>query len=542
MFANIARSKTLIQMTTARSACVRPLVALLAVGVLTACGGSESDPNRVTTDKGTVVGAETSGMRQFLGIPYGAPPIGQLRWVAPQAASPWSSPRDATKFAPHCPQPATAFGKDTNTAEDCLYLNVYRPKTGDGYPVMVYVHGGANYLGEGDDYDPTQLVNKGVVVVTINYRLGALGFLSHKALSDEQGGASGNYGILDQQAALRWVQSNVANFGGDKNNVTLFGESAGGSNVHAQLASPLSKGLFHKAIVQSSYVRNNPTLAAAEITGSAFSKATDCSDQSAACLRSLSVDKILAKQGIVNGLVGALAAVDNRVLTSTTREAFKTGNFARVPVMQGSTLNEGSLITAFFFDFDPSTVVTATNYDANVAVMLNAYQVNKPASEALASYPLSAYASPVKAMDALITDSSFACYSRDVLQALSKYTPTYQYEFADASARMIYLPDTTSHTAGTWGAYHASELQYLFDIKPSYATPQDMTAPQQTLSSQMVSFWANFAKAGNPNAPGQTTWPQYSATNEVAYSLKPEASGITTDFSDRHRCNVWAGT
>ncbi len=239
------------------------------------------------TADGAVRGTVAGGTDEFLGIPYAAPPVGPLRWRPPQPADRWHGVRDATTFAPHCPQQASPFGV-ASVSEDCLYLNVFAPaggRPGGGRPVMVWIHGGALVTGESDDYDPAKLVSNGTVVVTINYRLGALGFLAHPALADRPGGPSGNYGLMDQQAALRWVQRNIRQFGGDPRNVTIFGESAGGLSVLSQLDSPGADGLFQRAIVQSgAYNLTQTPLATAEAAGEAFAATAGCASQTAACL------------------------------------------------------------------------------------------------------------------------------------------------------------------------------------------------------------------------------------------------------------------
>src|SRR3984957_8075315 len=200
----------------------------------------------VGTASGAVRGLASGAVDEFLGIPYAAPPVGALRWQPPQPAASWPGVRDATKFAPHCPQPASPFGQ-ASTSENCLFLNVFTPATGGQHPVMVWIHGGALVTGESDDYSPAGLVADGVTVVTINYRLGALRFLGPPALADANG-QSGDYGLMDQQAALRWVQRNIAGFGGNPHNVTIFGESAGGLSTLSQVASPQARGLFQRAI------------------------------------------------------------------------------------------------------------------------------------------------------------------------------------------------------------------------------------------------------------------------------------------------------
>jgi para-nitrobenzyl esterase len=255
--------------------------ALLATAA-TACGGGSGaagptagtarSPLVVGTADGQVRGLARGPVNEYLGIPYAAPPVGQLRWQPPQPPADWRGVRAATRFAPHCPQVASTFGR-ASSSENCLFLNVFAPATrrGSGLPVMVWIHGGALVAGESDDYDPSALVAHHVIVVTLNYRLGALGFLAHPALADKPGGPSGDYGLMDQQAALRWVQRNIRAFGGNPANVTIFGESAGGQSVLLQLVSPTARGLFTRAIAESGgYALGQASLASAEAAGQAF--------------------------------------------------------------------------------------------------------------------------------------------------------------------------------------------------------------------------------------------------------------------------------
>ncbi|HZD38547.1 MAG TPA: carboxylesterase family protein, partial [Actinomycetes bacterium] len=247
------------------AALVTALLAAAPVGAGAARASTTRDGPVVATGNGPVRGMSGATVRSFLAIPYAAPPVGELRWRPPQPAASWRGVRDATEPAPYCPQPPTPYGR-ASTSEDCLYLNVLTPadaNPGDRYPVMFWIHGGALLVGGSAGYDPSRLVAKGAIVVTINYRLGMLGFLAHPALSAQSPQhASGNYGLMDQQAALAWVRRNIAHFGGDRGNVTIFGESAGGLSVHSQLASPLAAGLFERAIVQSgAYSLTQPSLA-----------------------------------------------------------------------------------------------------------------------------------------------------------------------------------------------------------------------------------------------------------------------------------------
>src|SRR6266568_8308046 len=244
-------------------------------------------PLVVATADGTVRGRAVAATDEFLGIPYAAPPVGALRWQPPRPPAPWHGTRAASSYAPHCPQPSGSFGR-ASTSEDCLYLNVFAPAGARGkhLPVMVWVHGGSLRTGESDDYNPAGLVRDGVVVVTINYRLGALGFLADAALASRPGGPAGNYGLMDQQAALRWVQRNIGGFGGNPGEVTLFGESAGGLSTLAQLISPGARGLFQRAIVESgTYELTEQSLATAESAGDAFAAKVGCTSDTAACLR-----------------------------------------------------------------------------------------------------------------------------------------------------------------------------------------------------------------------------------------------------------------
>src|SRR6266852_8638664 len=313
-------------------------VALAASGAT----GGERAPVVATRD-GRVRGISSGGIERFLGVPYAMPPVGDLRWRPPQPHGHWRGVREATAFANHCPQPASPFGL-ASTTEECLYLNVFRPardghddeegdQEGDGdreerLPVMVWIHGGALLVGESDDYDPVRLVQHGVVVVTINYRLGVLGFLAHPALSAESPvQASGNYGVMDQQAALRWLERNIASFGGDPRRVTIFGESAGGLSVHSHLASPLSAGLFHRAIVESgAYALSQPSLAQAEAQGAAVASLAGCSDQTPACLRAAPVETLLAALAATH-TASVVPDVDGKVLTQTIGAAFASGQF-----------------------------------------------------------------------------------------------------------------------------------------------------------------------------------------------------------------------
>src|SRR4051794_13109795 len=273
------------------------VAAVVTAGAGNAIASGSANPV-VRIDGGLIRGVGAAGAYSFKGLPYAAPPTGNLRWRAPQPAAAWSGVRDATQFGAGCPQEPerNPFLPPGTISEDCLNLNVYTPALRDrsGRPVLVWIHGGGLVQDGGRNYDGTKLAATGTVVVTINYRLGALGFLAHPALASRPGGAAGNYGLMDQQAALRWVHHNIAQFGGDPHNVTIAGQSAGGLSVLAQMVSPGARGLFQRAVVQSgTFALNQRPLAAAEAAGQTFATAVGCADQTAACLRSAPVSDLV---------------------------------------------------------------------------------------------------------------------------------------------------------------------------------------------------------------------------------------------------------
>ena len=394
------------------------VVGVVAVCVTAVCSPAsvKAEDEVVNTDKGPVRGIVTSTTLEFLGIPYAAAPVGDLRWQPPHPHARWRKPLDATRFGNSCAQPES-ISDPASDAEDCLFLNVYAPRlTGRDdperdmernsddrrphrQPVMVWLHGGGLTCGASNAYDPVKLVEEGhVIVVTINYRLGLLGFLSHPSLTAESpDAASGNYGLMDQQFALRWVRRNIALFGGDPDNITIFGESGGGLSVHSNLASPTAAGLFHKAIVQSgAYSLTQPALASAEALGTFFASLSGCSSQTAVCLRALPVATILAVQGSVlpNGVV---PTVDGKVLTQSVAAAFASGQFNRGPVIEGSNHDEWRFFVGTT-ELQTGTPLTAAGYIPAIAATLG---VSASDSTALATfvYPLAAYPPPSTAQE-----------------------------------------------------------------------------------------------------------------------------------------------
>jgi para-nitrobenzyl esterase len=489
----------------------------------------------VATQYGPVIGSADDGMRQFLGIPYAAPPVGNLRWKAPQPPAKWSKPRLAQQFGSSCPQFGSPFGLESFD-EDCLYLNVYTPdkKNAQHLPVMVWFHPGAYQFGEADDYDPRRLVKRGVVVVTVNYRLGALGFLAHPALTKEaKPRTSGNYGLMDQQAALRWVKNNIAKFGGDPNNVTIFGDSAGGLSVHVHLVSPESQGLFHRAIIQSgAYSLQQPTLAEAEQTGIAFADATGCTTQTAACLRALPVAAVLANQ--IPGALGFLPNVDNHILPRTIGDALAAGKFQRVPVMQGATRDEFRLFIPLSFDF-VSGPATPEIYTFAISALVGTTLDH--AAAIAREYPLENYPDTNTALAAIGTDAVFACNMLKSSQHLARYVPTYVYEFNDRTAPQRYLPPASM----PYGAAHEAELQYLFDIVTNMP-PIPLNEQQSALAEEMVTAWTNFARTGSPNLgskPNSNTWLPAQSGFVRRWDSSGPASYSLSEYSNDHRCEFW---
>ena len=494
----------------------------------------------VRTDDGLLGGTVSDAMDEYLGIPYAAPPVGALRWEPPAPASGWSGVREATELGPHCAQPASPYGI-ASTSEDCLYLNVYAPPGASEHsrlPVMVWIHGGAYNFGESDDFNPAPLVAHGIIVVTINYRLGALGFLADPSLAEPDGASggagvdAGDYGLMDQQAALRWVQSNIAGFGGDRREVTIAGQSAGGLSVLAQVASPSAKGLFARAVVESgSYELDQVTVAQAETADAGFATKAGCAStvaaDTAACLRALPVSTVLADQN----LVGYRPNLDPGLLPQTLRQVLDSGSYSHVPVLMGTNADEYSLFVAQDQILDHLPPVSAANYLAYIEGSLG---VSAQAAAAIAAqYPLSGYASPDLALTAVGTDGEFACNAETIENGLSSRAPVYGYEFSDPNAPQRYLPSV----GFPYGAAHTSELSYLFDLTAPY--PAQFTDAQQQLAAQMQAYWTSFVKYGRPLALGSPWWPTYHTATHQVLSLNTPAPTRETDFSTQHDCSFW---
>jgi para-nitrobenzyl esterase len=529
-----------------RSAVFAALIALiLATAGLTAAGTgvaaaaprAGSDPI-VTTDGGAVRGITVPGGFAFRGLPYAAPPTGNLRWRAPQPPAAWSGVRDATQFAPSCPQPPNLFLPPGPLDEDCLYLNVSTPtlRRDAERPVLVWIHGGGWTQDAGRDYDGTKLAADGIVVVTINYRLGALGFLAHPALASVPGGPSGNYGHMDQQAALRWVQRNIRRFGGDPDNVTIAGQSAGALSVLVHLVSGGSRGLFDRAIVQSgSFALTQLSLAQGEAFGQAFAAKAGCADQTAACLRNLPVSTLLDPNNFPGAAIPGI--IDGAVLKESLGTALAAGRFARVPIINGVNHDEQRLfvillgLTVTGGSFVPllEQPITPENYQRNIASVLGVSDAR--AASIAAEYPTDAYSSPDIAFSTLDNDASWACPALQMEGWLAKRVPTFAYEFNDENPPPRYFPPLGVAT-------HGNELPYIFD-QPNAPIQAPFSPASEALAASMRAAWESFAASGDPASESNLRWPLFNATQQRVLSLATPEAVVTRDFASRHHCSFW---
>ncbi|MFF7341152.1 carboxylesterase/lipase family protein [Streptomyces sp. NPDC008163] len=491
--------------------------------------GSSRLPARVVTAEGPVRGAVTGAVRTFQGIPYAAAPTGERRWKKPQPVRPWSATLDARAPGSACAQPtdqpiAIAGGG----SEDCLYLNVTTPagRSARPRPVIVWIHGGSFAYGDGASYGAAKLAaaRQGAVVVTVNYRLGVFGFLSAPGLR-----APANLGLLDQQAALRWVARNAGAFGGDPGNVTLMGQSGGGYSVCAQLVSPGARGLFHKAIVQSagcvgpdgSFTRAQAEKQGGDVVAAAGCGGTDAVDS---CLRSMSTADLV--EASASGHDGYRPVVDGEVVPEAPAEAIAAGRFARVPVLHGSTRDEMSGL-AGMDELTTGRPLTAEGYAEKVT---NRFGADAPA--VLAEYPVERYPAPGAALSAVLTDSEWSTAALDTQRALARHTSVYAYEFAEASAPYFRgVPRPASFSLGTG---HMTDLAYLFENELF----ESLDSAQAELSDTVVGYWSRFASTGRMDGPGLPVWEPF--TDEERYVQRLASGDIgRTDFAAGHHYAFW---
>ncbi len=497
-------------------------------------------PTTVRTHNGPVRGTAHHGYRTFENIPYAAPPTGRLRWAPPHPPAPWHGIRDATGPASACPQPPGEV-PGGSTDEDCLHLNVTTPdsarpenpgperprpehsRPAHPRPVIVWLHGGGFTTGTGNSYDTHRMATRGdVVVVTVNYRLGALGFLAHAGLP-----GSGTFGLADQQAALRWVRAEIGAFGGDAHNVTLAGESAGGYSVCAQLASPAAAGLFEKAIIQSGPCTGRPDrpfapssipLSTARAAGADLAAKAGCGSARdvLACLRRVDVNRLLAAQD-----TDQLPAHTTPLLPRDPAAAIAAGRFHRVPVLIGNNHDEGNGWAAGIIQ--AGHPITPGTWPDVVAAF---FPAPRQAKAVVRAYPVhTTDGGPV--FGAVIGDADFACPTTLTHTLLAAHVPVWAYEFADEHAP----PLTPGAPPFPLGAPHASELPYLFDLG---GRPRDLTPAQHRLANTMIDYWTRFARTANPNSPSSPHWPR-----RTPLSLAPDHIAPTHTAHSRHRCTFW---
>jgi para-nitrobenzyl esterase len=488
---------------------------------------------------GDVQGGMNGNARQFLGIPFAAPPVGPLRWRPPAAVTPWQGVLPATDFAPACAQLASIQGPASNE-ENCLYLNVWTPDPAPKrpLPVMVWFHGGGNQQGSARDavpfpgvpghfYDAHVLSGeRNVVVVTINYRLNVFGFFAHSALAAEDPSYphAGNQGLLDQRAALQWVRQNILAFGGDPKKVTIFGESAGSEDVCFQMVSAGSRGLFQRGISESGgCTTRQPTAAEGAATAASLATAVGCgsaSDQ-LACLRQIPASTLLASlPGSGSTIVTGLSfepVVDGGFLPDQPRTLFDSRHFARVPYILGSNADEGNL---FFLGVPP--VTNEAEYHAALVLRYGTL-----ADQVEAVYPAANFASPQAALERAFGDEILVCTTYDTARRTAAGgAPAYLYNFN----RELPIPILQQLMLGV---FHGSEIVYVFgSITPP--TPDDAT-----VGETIRGYWTRLAKRGNPNGAGATKWPRYKDKTDKRLNIDVQTT-VLTGFR-RHECEFWWG-
>lgn len=525
-------------------------LAVAAAVALTSCSVAAESPaprlgERVRISDGELLGVADAGVLRYRAIPYAAPPVGERRWQEPQSPETWTDVRAATASGARCAQlaaaPGTPHATAASTAEDCLTLDVTVPagtSARSRLPVLVWVHGGGFSGGSGSDVDPRRLAEAGpIAVVTINYRLGMLGFFGLPGLD-----GSGTFGLLDQQAALRWVQRNIATFGGDPDAVTIAGQSAGADSVCAQLSSPGSIGLFDRAILQSGGCSTanvidviRPGTGAGgdtwkprplvDAAGTATAAALGCADPATAanCMRSVPVTRLVDGAGVYWSPATATEALPRR-----PSDAQVDRDLRAVPVLAGTNRDEGTLFTAAFYDR-----AGAPLRDTVFRRLLSVAARSRAADAGTAYRPVDRSAGRV--WSDVITDRAFACPALAGYRSLGSRAPVYAYEFADPTAPSPFAalpPDLAT------GVTHGAEMAYLFDLVPGQPT---LTGPQQELAAQLVQAWARFVTTGNPNGgdPG-VDWPQWTGDGEI---LTFTGEGTTVrpaaEFAAAHHCDIW---
>jgi para-nitrobenzyl esterase len=496
-------------------------VAILSLG-FTVQAADAPFATEVRVDGGAIKGAVQDGVLSFKGVPFAAPPVGELRWKAPQPVVPWTGVREATAYGHDCmqlPFPSDAAPLGTEPSEDCLVLNVWRPaaKSDAKLPVMVWIYGGGFVNGGSSPavYDGSQFAKRGLVLVSFNYRLGRFGFFAHPALTKESPNAPlGNYGFMDQLAALQWVKRNVAAFGGDPKDVTVFGESAGGISVHLLMTSPAAKGLLSKAVVESGGGRdgllpmrklhedvpNGP--ASAESVGVAFAKSVGIDgdgEAALAALRKLPAEKViaglnLASMGQASQTYAGGPMIDGKLVLESPEQAYRAGHDQKLPLLIGTNSADIGFSNAKTMD----EVMAPFGADKEKALL--AYDPGKTGNVRVVGY--------LVAMDRLMTEP--ARFAARTLAAQGVRTYIYRFSYVAESLRKQWP-----------GAFHASEIPYVFDtVAAKYG--KDLTPKDEAAAQAANAYWANFAKSGDPNGKGLVEWPAYDAQTDAILDLTNE--------------------
>ena len=483
------------------------LIVILAILIgVAACSSTTPVTTVVEVTGGTIEGVAEDDIIAFKGIPFAAPPIGDLRWKSPQPVIPWEGVKKADKFAPG-PMQDTAFGAalggPQEISEDCLYLNVWTgaKTTIEKRPVMVWIYGGGFGIGmtSSPAYDGANLAGKGVVLVSVAYRVGPLGFLAHPELSRESGKGSGVYGIQDQIAGLRWVKENIAKFGGDPSRVTIFGESAGGISVSMLTASPMAKGLFHRAISESGGSMSPPrmSLEEAEAQGKAYLE--NLGADSIAAARALSAEEI---QKDTKGMGAFWPAPDGETVAEKQYELFESGMFNDTPVLAGTNSNEGGLFV--------TRPITSEGFEEMIRS-----QYAAGAEELLRAYPHA-------------TDEEAAQSAKDIMRDSAFAWPTWawatlQTRMGKNKAFVYYFDHRTPMSPE--GANHAAEIPFVFrNLGGEGAIGAASDGPEEkALSDLMSSYWVNFAANGDPNGEGLPEWPVFEEKGQMVMYFDGES-------------------
>ncbi|SFK05006.1 para-nitrobenzyl esterase [Caulobacter sp. UNC279MFTsu5.1] len=466
----------------------------------------------VTIDSGALSGAEKDGVMSYLGIPYVAPPIGDLRWRAPQPVKAWRGVRQATEFGPVCRQ--TADWIKLPQSEDCVTLNVWAParKAARPYPVLIWIHGGAFANGHGGEWGPDggkSLVQKGVILVSINYRLGVFGFFAHPELSAEAPDhASGNQGFRDQVAALQWVRRNIAAFGGDSGRVTIAGSSAGGSSVAALTVSPLAKGLFQRGIAESGVVGPLPTKATAETAGTALGQALATPHLSD--LRKLGAEDLLKQSW------RSAPNLDGVVFTEQPQQSFAAGRQNKTPMLLGWNADEGLDLAPAAFG---AKIVAAADYERQLQKLFGP----QIPPLILAQYPGKTDAQATESTQRLVTDFiGLRHFGWATMQQKAGGPPAYLYYYVHSPAE----PSADQPCYYGCKAGHTSEIRFAYG--QLWREARRWNADDLALQEQMLGYWTNFVKTGDPNGPGLPKWPMFDGKPDTAQRL-----GSPTEIRER---------